>query len=81
MEIHVRRLLYSKHSNIFLSIILGFGLATIFRKVCKKRNCITFRAPPMDEISGKTFKFNNKCYKFKEHIVNCDKSKKMVAFA
>ncbi len=55
MEIHIRRLLYSKYSHILISIILGFGLATIFRKACKKRNCIVFRAPPLTDIDEKVY--------------------------
>ena len=81
MEIHIRRLLYSKYSHILISIILGFGLATIFRKVCKKRNCIVFKAPPLKDIDEKVYKFNDKCYKYNYNNVSCNKRKKKVPFA
>lgn len=81
MEIHIRRLLYSKYSHILISIILGFGLATIFRKACKQRNCIMFRAPPLKDINEKVYKFNNKCYKYDYNNVSCNKNKKKVPFA
>ena len=31
---YVKRLLYNPYSDYIISIILGFGLATLFRKVC-----------------------------------------------
>ena len=42
---YVQRLLNSKMGKVALSIILGFGLATLFRKVCTDKNCIVFNGP------------------------------------
>lgn len=61
-----------------MSAILGFGLATIFRAACKDRNCIIFKAPPLDETENKVYEYDSKCYKFKTKIVKCDKNKKTV---
>jgi len=77
----VRRLIYSKFGKVIFSILLGLGLATFFRKACNDRNCLLFKGPEMDSIRGKTFKFNNKCYKYKENAQTCDKTKKIVEFA
>ena len=51
-----RRLFYTELGQIFISIILGLGLATLFRKVCNERNCMVFKAPELKEIKDKTFK-------------------------
>ena len=32
----------TKYGKIIISIILGIGLASIFRKSCDSRNCIIF---------------------------------------
>jgi hypothetical protein len=61
-----------------MSVILGFGLATLFRTVCKGKNCLLFKAPPMDEIQDKVFKQQDKCYKFTPVTKKCDTSKKNV---
>jgi hypothetical protein len=61
-----------------MSVILGFGLATLFRTVCKGKNCLLFKAPPMDEIQDKVFKHQDKCYKFTPVTKKCDTSKKNV---
>ena len=76
-----RRLMYTDIGRYIISILLGLGIATLFRKVCNERNCIIFRAPQINKIKKQIFKFNNKCYKFQENIEQCDPSKKLVEFA
>jgi hypothetical protein len=64
-----------------MSIILGLGLATFFRKMCSGKNCIVSKAPPLEEIEDKIYKFDDKCYKLEKNAENCNKSKKIVSFA
>ena len=79
---YLRRLIYSDVGKIIISILLGLGLATLFRKVCNDRNCIIFKAPNVEKIKNQIFKFDNKCYKFSEKIEKCDdKRKKIIQFA
>ena len=76
-----KRLIYSDVGRIVISILLGLGLATLFRRVCKERDCLVFHAPEINKIKNQVFKFKNKCYKFDEEIEKCDKNKKIVQFA
>jgi len=76
-----RRLLYSMPGKFIISVLLGLGLATLFRKVCKERDCLVFRAPSLKEIKGKVFKFGDKCYSFRENAETCKNTKKIVDFA
>ena len=78
---NIERILHGKIGKIFMSVLLGLGLATLFRKVCKNRDCIVFYAPNIEKIKGKIFKFNDKCYTFKEKITKCKPNKKIVEFA
>jgi len=78
---NLKRLIYSDVGRIVISIILGLGLATLFRKVCKERDCLVFHAPKLDKIKNQVFKFKDKCYKFEEEIEKCDDNKKIVNFA
>ena len=78
---NLRRLIYSDIGKYIISILLGLGLATLFRKVCKDRNCIVFKAPNIQKIKNQIFKFENKCYKFIESIEKCNNNKKKVVFA
>ena len=78
---YIRRILYSDVGKCMISIILGLGIATLFRKVCKDRSCLVFKAPSIDKINGQVFKYNNKCYKFKEKAATCNPKKKQLGFA
>ena len=73
-----KRLLNTQIGVAFISILLGLGLATLFRKVCKDKNCIVFNGPVISDISGKTFKYGEKCYKYEINPTTCDKNKKIV---
>ena len=50
---HIRRLIYNPAAPYIFSMILGFGLATLFRKVCNERNCLKFEAPPLQKINNR----------------------------
>ena len=78
---YLKRILYSNVGKVFISILLGLGLATLFRKVCNNRNCLVFKAPELGKIKNQVFKFEGKCYKFSESIERCDKGKKIIPFA
>lgn len=75
-----KRLLYSDFGKILISIILGIGLSTLFRRVCVGKDCYIFKSPEFSKINEQVFKHNKKCYKFKEQSVTCDPSKKIVEF-
>ena len=77
---YIRRLIYSDFGRIVISILLGLGLATIFRKVCKDRKCLVFKSPKIDDVKGQVFKFDGKCYKYREEATKCDPNKRIVDF-
>lgn len=79
---HVGKFVHTETGKYLMSILLGFGLASLFRTVCKGKNCIIFHAPPLDQINEKIFKYENKCYKFNQESARCNnKSKKIINFA
>ena len=57
---YVRRLIYGDAGKIIISIILGLGFATLFRKVCKDRDCIIFKAPNINKIKNILILLGNK---------------------
>ena len=72
MKINIKRLISTKIGKYLLSILLGLGLASLFQQVCKDKNCITFRGPVLDQVEGKTYEFDHKCYQYDVHAVTCD---------
>ena len=65
----------SERGSIILSILWGFGLATLFQKVCEDRSCIVIKGIPPGRIENRVYNYNNKCYKYVHHAVECDKNK------
>ncbi len=59
------------HMPTLISIILGFGLACIFRPLCKGSECMIVRGPPVGDIRGSVYQFGNKCVEFKPKPVEC----------
>ena len=73
------RLLNTDVGRAFVSFILGIGIATLFRQVCKDGDCLIFDGPILSEISeDKIFKHNDKCYKYKRRSETCMDNKKQI---
>lgn len=78
---NVMNLLYTDFGSIIISIVLGLGLASLFRKVCKHRNCMVFKAPSMKELNTNIYKYNDKCYTYKSEATKCEPYKTTISFA
>jgi hypothetical protein len=75
------KFVHTPNGKIMMSILLGFGLATLFRSVCKGRDCYNFLAPPLDDIDGKTYEHEGKCFIYNIRNTKCSKDKQIVNFA
>ena len=69
---HLIKLIESKLGRVLVSVILGLGLATLFRKSCKTKECTVFLPPDISSIKDDIYQYDNKCIKYKEKIVKCD---------
>ena len=78
---HLEKFISSNTGKYIMSIILGLGLATFFREICKGKRCKIMKAPKLDEIDNKIYKFDNKCYKMEKNAMKCDNTKKILQFA
>ena len=76
----LQRFIHSEFGKYIISILLGIGLASFFRKACKDRKCVKYVAPRTKDIKGKTFKYNKKCYTFEETAETCNPDKRMIQF-
>jgi len=73
-----KRLLNTPLGRFFISLLMGLGLACLFRKVCTDKNCIYFNGPVISEIDGKTYKFGEYCYNYSVEAAPCDPMKQTV---
>ena len=76
----IKRILYSQYSSLILSILIGFGLATLFRMGCKGNHCNVFKAPEDLKNKDNVYKINGKCFKTIAMPMDCDKKKKTLEF-
>lgn len=75
---NLKRLLNTSLGKVFISILLGLGLATLFRKACTDKNCLVFNGPVIDSVDGKIYKHGEKCYQYKATSAKCDNHKQIV---
>jgi hypothetical protein len=78
---NIKKWIHSETSKYIISIILGLGLSTLFRKECYGDNCIEFRSPPIQELEKEMYLYGKKCYTYKSNSEHCDSQKKSVRFA
>ncbi len=73
-----KKLLNSGTGKIVISALLGLGLATLFNKVCKDKNCIIFNGPVISDFDDKIYQYGEKCYKYKLNPDKCDPTKRII---
>jgi hypothetical protein len=73
---HLDKFIHSQQGKYLMSLLLGLGLATLFRSVCKGTRCNVIKAPPMEEIDGQIYKIDEKCYEMKTNPITCDSKRK-----
>ena len=74
------KFVHTETGKIIMSMLLGFGLASIFRTVCKDKGCLLFYAPPLDKIEDKIYKSSGKCVKYSHIPTKCDANMKTIQF-
>ena len=67
----LKSLAKSDKGKTIISIIVGLGLAALFRKVCNDRDCIIIIGPPIEEVTGSVYAFDGRCYKYKAKSTSC----------
>jgi hypothetical protein len=80
MAINLGKFIHTETGKKIMSILLGFGLASLFRAVCKNKECILFYAPPLEQIKDKIYKSSGKCVKYSPVPTKCNANAKLVDF-
>lgn len=61
-----------------MSVLLGLGLASLFRVSCNDESCIEFRGPHLNMIENKIYKYDERCYKYTLHPTKCNATKRKI---
>ena len=57
--------------QIAISILLGFGLATVLRRTCKGNSCVIVRGPPLRDVRRHVYKVEDDCFKYTPYASKC----------
>jgi hypothetical protein len=68
---NVEKVFKSKFGVTVVSIILGLGIAALFRSVCKDGKCVIIEGPPIEEVQKYYYKINDSCYKYEPVPTEC----------
>ena len=80
MGVNFGKFVHTETGRRLMSMLLGFGLASLFRTVCKGKNCLIFRAPPLEQFNDKIYKSNGHCVKYYSMPTSCRSNAKIVNF-
>ena len=69
----ITRIMKSNVGVNVISIILGLGLASLFKRVCRDNDCVIIKGPELSSIKDKVFKFEDKCYTYEPELTKCKK--------
>lgn len=68
--IQITKFIQSPTGSKLFSILLGLGIAGLFKMSCDSRSCIVYKGPEFKD-DNKTVKVNEQCYSVKENIIQC----------
>lgn len=68
----IKKILKQERNVIIISIVLGLGLAALFRRACTDKKCIVIEGPSLEDTSRYYYKINNDCYKYEAVVSECN---------
>jgi hypothetical protein len=73
----LRNIMDSDSGAIVVSIMLGLGLAAVFRTACKGGRCVVVNGPPMSDVRDKVYRLDDKCYRYTPYVVPCENAQQV----
>ncbi len=68
----IRKIARDRTGSIMISVILGLGLAALFRHACTGDRCVVVRAPDLSDVQRHVYRVSpNACYTYTPEAVPC----------
>jgi hypothetical protein len=67
----ISNIMNTEYGSVIISVVLGLGLASFFKKVCKDGRCVIIKGPPINEVNKNIYKINEECYKYTPFATKC----------
>jgi hypothetical protein len=58
----------------FVSFMIGFGIAAMFRPLCNGPECYVIHGPPVADVLHKVYQMGERCVEFTTEVVDCPKA-------
>lgn len=65
---------------MIISFLFGIALIVVLAPICRGKDCIIVKAPPVHEIKESIYQIGSKCYKFDTVLLDCPASGVIEAF-
>ena len=69
--VDVSKAMHSESGSILMSVILGLGIAALFRQACKDKKCIVIKGPSIEEVTKHYYKANDECFRYSPVFTEC----------
>ncbi len=71
----IRKIARDQTGSILISVILGLGLAALFRSTCRGSGCVIVRAPDLADVRQHTYRVSaDACYRYTPEVVPCQRA-------
>ena len=66
--------------GIMVSFMLGIAIVMVITPMCRGKDCMIVKAPPIHEVNHTVYHIASKCYKFETVPMDCPASGAIEAF-
>lgn len=66
-----QRVMTDPFGRIVISVILGLGLAALFRRACSGDGCVVIQSPDSKDVNDYVYRINSACYKYSPNVIPC----------
>lgn len=67
----LNKIMNTEFGAITISVLLGLGLAALFRSACKDGKCVVIESPPAEDTDKYFYKIDSDCYKYTPVAAKC----------
>jgi hypothetical protein len=67
----IKKVMNDRMGSVIISVILGLGLAALFRRACSGGSCVVIKAPNREDLKKYVYKVDDDCFKYTPYVVAC----------
>ena len=76
----IGEILHTKVFGVMVSFMLGIAIVMVVTPMCRGKDCMIVKAPPLHEVNKAIYHIASKCYKFEAVPMDCPASGAIEAF-